>query len=147
MKVHHRDAGHEGHKTALAGCSTDLSAPSLAGVFEAAARALAEATVDPATVPESIAQHIVLVAPTPGHLLFDWLSELIYLRDRDGEVYVRTSVQVTGAGPYRLAARLHGGRIVPGRTVQRADVRGVAVHPFTLEPGDGGWHARFFLDF
>jgi protein archease len=139
-----RDAKGE---AALAERAIDLWAPSLASLFEAAARALAEVAVDPASVPESIAQHIALEAPTPGELLFDWLSELIFLKDRDREVYVRTSVQVTGNGPYRLAARLHGGRIVPGRTVQRAGVEGVAVHPFTLEARDGGWHARFFLDF
>lgn len=130
----------------LADRAVDLSARSLAGAFETASRALAEVTVDPATVPESIARHIVLEAPTLDHLLFDWLSELIYLKDRDGEVYVRTVVQLTGDGPYRLAARLYGGRIVPGRTGRRADVKGVALHELVLEPCAGGWHAHFVVD-
>jgi protein archease len=130
----------------LADCAVDLSAPSLTDAFETAARALAEVTVDPATVPASIARHVALEATTLEELLFDWLSELIYLKDRDGEVYVRSDVRVSGGGPYRLAARLYGGRIVPERTVRRADIKGVALHQFVLEPRGGGWHARFVFD-
>ncbi len=131
---------------ALADCAVDLSARSPADAFETAARALAEMAVDPGTVPESIARHIVLEAPTLGQLLFDWLSELIYLKDHDAEVYIRTAVQVSGGGPYRLAARLYGGRIVPGRTDSRADIKGIALHEFIFEPSPGGWHSRFVVD-
>jgi SHS2 domain-containing protein len=131
---------------ALADCAVDLSARSLSDAFETAARALAEVTVDPATVPASIAWHVTLEAESLEELFFNWLSELIYLRDRDAEVYVRSHVQVNGGGPYRLSARLYGGRIVPERTIRRADVKGVALHQFVLEPCEGGWHARFVLD-
>jgi len=123
------------------GQAVDLSAGTLVGVFETAARALAEATVEPATVPESIARYVALEAATVEHLLFDWLSELIYLKERDAEVYVRTDAVVSGSGPYRLTARLYGGPIVPGRTGRRADVTGVAFQPFLLEPCAAGWHA------
>jgi protein archease len=128
------------------GQAVDLSAGTLDGVFETAARALAEATVDPATVPESIARYVALEAPTVEHLLFDWLSELVYIKEMNAEVYVRTNVQVTGRGPCRLSARLFGGHIVPGRTEKRADVKGVARREFVLEPCPRGWHARFIVD-
>ncbi len=131
---------------ALADCAVDLTAGSLGDAFETAARALAEVTVDPSTVPPSIARHVALEASSLEELLFDWLSELIYLKDRDGEVYVRSDVQVSGGGPHRLAARLYGGRIVPERTIRRADIKGVALHQFVLEPCPGGWHARFVFD-
>ena len=133
-------------ETATANRAIDLSARSLSDAFETAARALADVMVDRSTVQGSIARHAVLEAPTVEHLLFDWLSELVDLKDRYEEVYVHTVVQVCGCGPSRLAARLHGGRMVPGRTVTRADVKGVTLHPVVLEPRDGGWHARFVLD-
>lgn len=133
-------------EVALADCAVDLSASSLTDAFETAARALAEVTVDPATVQESIARHVTLEASSLDHLFSDWLSELIYFKDRNAEIYIRAVVRVTGEGPYRLAGRLSGGRIVPGRTERRADVKGVSLHPFVLEPRDGGWHARFVLD-
>jgi SHS2 domain-containing protein len=131
---------------ALADCAVDVSARNLSDVFETAARALAEVTVDPATVPASTVRTVALEASSLDLLLFDWLSELIYLKDRDAEVYVRTDVQVSGGGPYRLLARLYGGRIVPERTGRRADAKGVALHQFILEPCEGGWHARFVVD-
>jgi SHS2 domain-containing protein len=124
----------------------DVTAGNLTDTFETAARALAEATVNPATVPESIARHVVLDAETCEHLLFDWLSELIDLRERDGEVYVRTVVRVSESGPCHLAARLYGGRIAPGRTERRADVKGVSPRAFALEACEKGWHARFVVD-
>ncbi len=131
---------------ALADCAVDLSARDLTDVFETSARALAEITVDPRTVPESVARFIALEAPTMDQLFFDWLSELIYLRDRDTEVYGRCDVQLSGVGPYHLAARLHGGRVTPGRTDRRADVKGVALNEFVLEPSEGGWHAHFMFN-
>jgi SHS2 domain-containing protein len=131
---------------ALADCAVDLSARSLTDAFETAARALAEVTVDPATVPESIARHIILDAPTLDGLFFDWLSELIYFKDREAEVYLRTVVRVSGDGPCRLVGRLYGGRIVPGRTERRADVKGVSLNQFALGSCDGGWRAHFILD-
>jgi len=134
------------NETALSGCSVDLTARSLVDAFETAARALAEVTVNPVTVPESIARFVALEAPTLDHLLFDWLSELVYIKEMHAEVYVRTDVQVTGRGPCRLSARLFGGHIVPGCTEKRADVKGVARREFVLEPCPRGWHARFVVD-
>jgi protein archease len=133
-------------KLAPADCTVDLSARSLTEAFEMAARALAEVMVDPSRVQESIARHIVLDAPTLEHLLFDWLSGLVDLKDRDAEIYVHTVVQVSGCGPCRLTARLYGGRILPGSTERRSDVKGVSPHAFVLQPCDGGWHVRFVVD-
>lgn len=133
---------------ALADCAVDLSARSLSDVFETAARALAEVMVDPVTIAVSIVRELSLEASSLELLFFDWLSELIYRKDVDAEVYVRArvSVRASGGGPYRLSAELRGGRIVPGRTGRRADVKGVTLHQFILEPAEGGWHARFVLD-
>ena len=142
-----RDQSHgRGRAAAPSGCSVDLNARSLVDAFETAARALAEVSVNPATMPESITRFVALEAPTLDHLLFDWLSELIHIKDMDAEVYARTDVQVSGRGPCRLSARLFGGRIVPGCTERRADVKGIALRDFALEPCPGGWHARFVVD-
>jgi SHS2 domain-containing protein len=76
---------------ALADCAVDVSARNLSDVFETAARALAEVTVDPATVPASTVRTVALEASSLDLLLFDWLSELIYLKDRDASMCAPTS--------------------------------------------------------
>lgn len=131
---------------ALADCGVDVSGRSLGDVFETAARAIAEVAVDTDTLSTTVARIVTIEAPSLDLLLFDWLSELIYRIDRDGEVYSGVRVRIGGGGPYRLCARLRGGCIVPGRTERRADIKGVTFHQFVLEPAEGGWHARFVVD-
>lgn len=131
---------------ALADCAVEVSAASVNDLFETAGRALTELMVDPDTVPISLERHITLEAQGLDLLLFDWLSDLIGRKDADGEVFVRARIDVTGAGPYRLDARLEGGPIVRGRTGLRADAKGVTLHQFLIEPLRGGWHARFVVD-
>ena len=131
---------------AIADCAVDVSGRDLADLFETAALALADVTVDPATVALSVHRTLELEAPTLDLLLFEWLSELVFRKDRDSEVFVRTQVRVNESAPCRLVAELHGGPIVAPGTERRADVKGVTFHEFMIEATGGGWHARFILD-
>lgn len=131
---------------AIADCAVEVTAPTLGDLFQTAAVALAEMTVDPATVSSATARSVSLEAPGLDLLLFEWLSDLIFRKDRDSEVFVQTRVEVTGTGPYRLEAQMEGGPIVPGRTLRRADAKGVTLHELVVEPAQGGWHARFVVD-
>jgi SHS2 domain-containing protein len=71
---------------------------------------------------------------------------MIFLKDRDSQVFPHTWVRVTGHGPYRLAADIHGGTIDHARTALGADPKAVTLHEFALEPVDGGWRARVVID-
>jgi SHS2 domain-containing protein len=131
---------------ALADAAFDLEGRDLDDLFETAALALAELMVDPASLPVRVHRDIALEAPAVDLLLYDWLSELIYRKDRDLEVFPATRVRVTGAGPYRLAARASGGVIDPATTARRADAKAVTFHQFRVEPADEGWRARVVID-
>jgi SHS2 domain-containing protein len=132
---------------ALADCAIDVEGADLADVFETAARALAEVMVDPATVATTVRREIALEAAELDLLLYDWLSELIFRKDRDGEVYLRTSVAIDGRGaPFRLTAAAEGGRLDPAHADLRADPKAVTLHQFTLEPAAHGWRARVVID-
>jgi SHS2 domain-containing protein len=89
---------------------------------------------------------ITLEATELDLLLYDWLSELIFRKDRDREVYVRTRVAIDGEGPCRLTAEVDGGALEPGRTELRADAKAVTFHQFALARADGGWRARVVVD-
>jgi SHS2 domain-containing protein len=102
--------------------------------------------VDPATVALSVERRITLAADTVDLLFYDWLSELIYRKDRDREVFPQTEVRVGGDGPVRLEADVRGGVIDRARTALRADPKAVTFHRFAVTPVDGGWRARLVID-
>lgn len=131
---------------AVADCALEIEGESLGDLFETAARALAELMVDPATVSVTAGRTLTLAAPSRDLLLFDWIAELIFLKDAEQMVFTHARVEVDGGSPARLTAWLAGGRIDPARTALRADPKAVTFHQFTLEPTPGGWRARMVID-
>ena len=131
---------------ALADCAVQIEAEDLDDLFETGAAALVELMVDPATVPRSLEQTVELTAPRVDLLFYDWLSELIFRKDRDRAVYPETRVRVSGAGPVSLRARLRGGVIDSERTGLRADAKAVTFHRFSVEPAGAGWRAEVVID-
>ena len=133
-------------EVALADCAVEVKGDDLDDLFATAATALAEVMVDPATVPSTVERAITLTASQLDLLLYDWLSELIYRKDRDREIFTRADVRVRGTGPFELTARLQGGVIDSELTALRADAKAVTFHQFALERNGGGWRARIVID-
>ncbi len=131
---------------ALADCAVEIEGKSLDDLFETGAVALARLMVDPATLPITDERAIVLEAPVLDMLLYDWLSELIFLKDRDGQVFPHARVRVTGEGPYRLDADVRGGTIDREHTALGADPKAVTFHQFSVCFADGRWRARVIID-
>jgi SHS2 domain-containing protein len=131
---------------ALADCALEIEGRDLNDLFETAAGALVELMVDPATVEASVEQRIELSAGEVDLLLYDWLSELIYRKDRDRQVFPETRVRVSGDGPFRLEADVRGGVIDRARTALRADPKAVTFHRFAVTAVDGGWRAAVVID-
>ena len=131
---------------ALADCAVEIEGRSLDDLFETAAAAIARLMVDPATLAITVDRRIELAAAERDLLLHDWLSEMIFLKDRDALVFPHATVRVTGEGPYRLTADVQGGLIDPPRTALGADPKAVTFHQFALEPVEGGWRARVVID-
>jgi SHS2 domain-containing protein len=131
---------------ALADCALDVEGADLDDLFATAARALAELMVDPATLPRSLDRHVVLEAASVDLLFFDWLSELIGLKDEEGAAFPEVDVRVESGTPWRLRARLAGGPLHGGTAALRADPKAVTFHLFRVEPGPTGWRARVVID-
>jgi SHS2 domain-containing protein len=131
---------------ALSDCAIDVEGSGLADLFETAALALADVMVDPTTVPTTARRTIALDATELDLLLYDWLSELIFRKDRDREVYTRAKVEIIGSGPFHLAAEVEGGMLDPAHAELRSDPKAVTFHQFTLERTERGWRARIVID-
>ena len=131
---------------AVADCALDLEARDVDDLFETAALALVDLMVDPSTVAVDSERVVTLDAAELDLLLYDWLSELIFLKDRDRQVFTRCMVRVSRAAPHHLRAELRGGTIESGRTALRADLKAVTLHQFAVERTKEGCRARVVID-
>jgi SHS2 domain-containing protein len=130
---------------ALADCALEIQGKNLADLFETAACALAHLMVEPTTLDGCAERRLTLTASRLDILLFDWLGELILLKDRDGEIFPTVEVTIEGTGPFTLHARLEGGAI-GGHTALRSDPKAVTLHHFELRQAADGWRARVIID-
>jgi SHS2 domain-containing protein len=131
---------------AIADCALEVEGTDLDDLFATAAQALAEVMVDPVTVAATVERTVTLTAPSLDLLLYDWLAELIFLKDQEEMIFPRSQVRVIANSPCRLEATLLGGRIDRGRTTLRADAKAVTFHQFAIERRAPGWWARVVID-
>ncbi len=118
------------------------------GLFCAAAEALLRTMADePAAVEPREAETIRLEHADLDLLLFDFLSELVYLKDARQLLLRPSSLKIDGsAGAYRLEAFMEGERIAPLRHKPLVDVKGVTLHRLAVACVDGEWHGTVVLD-
>ena len=80
-------------------------------------------------------------------LLFDFLRELIYFKDAERLLLRVREVEIDETDEkYFLKAKAEGETLDAERHQQRADVKAVTLHDFSVEKKDGGWKARAILD-
>ena len=80
-------------------------------------------------------------------LLFDFLQELIYFKDAKRLLLRVREAQVEQKDEqYFLKAKVAGERLDDARHQQRADVKAVTLHGFSVEKQPDGWKARVLLD-
>jgi SHS2 domain-containing protein len=80
-------------------------------------------------------------------LLFDLLQELIFLKDAERLLLRMREVQIGERDEnYFVKATAEGELLDAERHHQRADVKAVTLHDFSVERMEGGWKARVLLD-
>jgi len=80
-------------------------------------------------------------------LLFDFLQELIFLKDAERLLLRMREVQIAQRDEnHFVKATAEGEPVDAERHHQRADVKAVTLHEFSVEQIAGGWKARVLLD-
>lgn len=134
---------------ALADMAFEATADSPLDLFESATSALIESLADPLTIGQSWHYPVDRHADDISSLLFDWLEEMVYLKDAHGVVFHHASL-VLDRDPRHTIWRLHGqlvGAPVDAETQKlRADVKGVTKHLYEVAASSGVWRARVVLD-
>ncbi len=80
-------------------------------------------------------------------LLFDFLNEIVYIKDVDYMIFKDLQVTITHAKErYSLHAVLHGEPINPEKHELGNDVKAVTYHQFGIYHEDKGYRARVVID-
>ncbi len=89
-------------------------------------------------------REIVLEGNDLEHLLFLWLSEILYLTD--GEQFLVRHATVTSVSPSHLRAIVVGEPLDRSRDVFRRDVKGITYHQLAVAQTGGEHTLRVFVD-
>jgi SHS2 domain-containing protein len=121
-----------------------IDAPTPAGVFEEAGRALASLLVEDLDAVEPRETHrFGLEAADREDLLFDWLQALLVCFELRGVLLTRFRVTLEGSG---LRAVATGERVDPDRHRLAHEVKAITYHGLSLRPAGGGWRAEVIVD-
>jgi len=92
-------------------------------------------------------RYIELVNDKLDMLLFDFLQELIYFKDAEQLLLRVRDVRIEQRdGKHFLKTEAAGEPLDSARHHQRADVKAVTLHDFSVEKQNEGWKARVLLD-
>ena len=134
-------------KIALADIAFEATAKTRDALFEQAAMAASDIIFNPKTVKPKIKKEIELKADSLEHLLYDFLSEIIYIKDTSGLLFVKYKVKIAeDDGGFMLTATATGEKIDRKRHDLRNDLKAITMHMFVVEQRRNGWYARVVVD-
>ncbi len=114
-------------------------------VFENAALATFAAMVDVERVEPRERRVVEAEGETLEELLYNFLTELLLLKDSEALVFSRFHVHISGGPPYRLRAEVWGEPVKPEHN-PRADVKAVTFHGMEVGERDGRKYVQVVLD-
>jgi len=120
---------------------------SLDELFTNAALALEETQVKLTTVSQKTKRTISLTNPKIDMLLFDFLQELIYLKDAEELLFSKFKVNVsTETNSFSLTADCWGEKINPQKQKLIVDAKAITLHQFQIKKEKNTWIARVIVD-
>ncbi len=130
---------------ALADIAFEAESATPSSLFESCGQAITDIMVDPKTLKRKVTREISLSAEDLDRLLYDFLTELIVLKDVDSLLFADYRVQVDPSGR-SLTASVSGEPIDRARHGLRNDVKAVTMHMFGVVRSGATWKATVVLD-
>ncbi len=131
---------------ATADVAIEARGDTLEELFSASAKATFAVMVDTKGVRPKAKKEIRLENQEIDRLLFDWLAEIIYLKDSEYMVFSKFDIRIQGNSSYCLNAEVFGEEINQSKHELRCDVKAITFHLFDVHKKEGKWIARFILD-
>ncbi len=121
-----------------------VEAPNLEGLFAEAGRGLASMMVANLDQVQPLqVRELTLPGLERDYLLFDWLTELLYIFDTERLLLVDFDLQIHESG---LHAVCRGETLDPARHWLDHEVKAITYHHLKLEPTSTGWQAEVIVD-
>ena len=108
-----------------------------------AALALQETQVKLSTVGVKRKKVITVEAMTPERLVFNFLQELVFVKDANMLLFSKFSVKIVGN---KLTAQCFGEKISLKKHELNVDAKAITMHQFSVKKTKGGWKARVIVD-
>ena len=116
-------------------------------VFRNSALAVFDVQCNLKNVRSKIKKKIKLKNSVVGDLLFDFLEELIYLKDAKYLLFGKFDVKIKETkGEYILDVIAYGEKINPKKHELKTDVKAITLHEFFLKKVKDGWKCKVLLD-
>jgi len=131
---------------AIADAAFQAEAESIEELFEICAQATFEVMADTKTIGHKYKEDVELIGENLEELLFDWLAELIYLKDVKSMLFSKFDIKIQKKDGYRLAASVWGEPADQKKHKVRVDVKAVTYHLLEVKRSDNKWTAKVILD-
>ena len=131
---------------ATADVAIESRGDTLEELFTASAMATFEVMADTGGIQPEIKKTLRLENSEVDGLLFDWLAEIIYLKDSESMLFGKYNLKITKNTKYQLDAEILGEEINQSKHDLRCDVKAITFHLFEVYQKEGKWISRFILD-
>ncbi|HLD13048.1 MAG TPA: archease [Candidatus Nanoarchaeia archaeon] len=131
---------------AVADIAYEAYGKSLKDVFEHAAEAIMDMLGDRKKIQATKKFTIKLKNINLENLLFDFLNEIVFLKDSEYSVFKTVKVTIKEGKENKLIAVLTGEKINPEKHELGNDVKAVTMHQYKLEKKGKQWVARVVVD-
>jgi len=131
---------------AIADIAYEAYGKNLNELFESAAFAIFELSANLKTVDAKEKIEFEMDNQTIENLLYDFLSEILFLKDSKYMVFKKVKISIEEGEPYKLKAVLEGDTINPQKQQLENDIKAVTMHMFGVKKEKDGYKATVVLD-
>jgi len=132
---------------AIADVAFEIYGKDLHELFENAALAIFEQSADITTIKGEKKRSIDISSNALDTLFFDFLSELLYLKDAEQLLGKAAKVHIAqNKSEYTLQAEIVGDVISQQKHTLKSDIKAVTYHMFKIEETPKGWVAFVVVD-
>jgi len=119
---------------AIADIAIEAYGKNLEELFENSALAIFEESANLKNVKEKEKKSIKINAPNIEDLLYDFLSEILFLKDTYSIIFKKSKIKIQKKGKkYHLNAELYGEEIDRERHELGNDIKAITLHMFKIE--------------
>lgn len=132
---------------AIADVAFEATGKTLEELFDSSALALENTQVkDLKSVKYKVEKKIEVESDNIEMLLFNFLQELIFLKDAKLLLFNKFDIKITQGKKFKLKAKAYGEKLDMKKHELLVDVKAVSLHQFKVEETKSGWVASVILD-